>query len=50
MMVYISSRDLETIFEITFFMFGTTVENTIFILLINVETKIQRLWYLPKVP
>lgn len=50
MMVYISSCDLETIFEITFLMSGTTVENTIFILLINVETKIQRLWYLPKVP
>lgn len=42
MMVYISSCDLETIFEITFFMSGTTVENTIFILVIDVETKVER--------
>jgi len=41
-MVYISSCDLETIFEITFFMSGTTVENTIFILVIDVETNVQR--------
>ena len=42
LMVYFSSCDLETILEITFFIPGPIVENTIFILLIDVKTKVQR--------